>query len=242
MNAAIIVAAGEGIRMGGPVRKQYLQLGGSPILSHTLRVFDSSPDIHQICLVVPEGEIVFCRQFVLPPVMPRTPLTVVPGGPTRQDSVWNGLMTIIDSSDIVIIHDGVRPFVTSEQLSACIQMAALHGACILGIPATDTLKTVSADGHIGSTLDRKNIWLAQTPQAFRYELIRKAHERSRKEGITGTDDAELLEKTLGGRIKIIPGSRNNIKITTPEDLLLARFLLKAHRITRATSGQSHVVL
>jgi 2-C-methyl-D-erythritol 4-phosphate cytidylyltransferase len=235
MNAAIIVAAGEGIRMGTPVRKQYLQLDGAPILSHTLRVFDASPDIHHIFLVVPEGEMAFCRQFILPPVSPQTPLTLVAGGAARQDSVWNGLMAITDSSGVVAIHDGVRPFVTSEQLAACIQTAVLHGACILGIPATDTVKTVSADGHICGTLDRKHIWLAQTPQVFRYELIRKAHEQARNEGITGTDDAELLEKTLGSRIDILPGSRNNIKITTPEDLLLAQFLLKAHCIKQATS-------
>jgi 2-C-methyl-D-erythritol 4-phosphate cytidylyltransferase len=234
MNAAIIVAAGEGIRMGAPVRKQYLQLDGAPILSHTLRVFDTSPNIHHIYLVIPDGEIAFCRKFVLPPVAAQTSLTLVSGGAARQDSVWNGLMAVTDSSGVVAIHDGVRPFVTSEQLDACIQTASLHGACILGIPATDTLKTVSADGHICRTLDRKNIWLAQTPQVFRYELIRKAHERARKAEITGTDDAELLERTLGTRIKIIPGSRNNIKITTPEDLLLAKFLLTAHGITKAT--------
>lgn len=228
MNTALIVAAGEGVRMGASVRKQYLELEGMPILAHTLRVFDSSPDIHQICLVVPDGDIAFCRQFVLPAVVPQTPLTIVSGGAARQDSVWNGLMAVTDSSGVVAIHDGVRPFVTAEQLAACIRTASLHGACILGIPATDTLKTVSADGYIGGTLDRQSIWLAQTPQVFRYELIRKAHERSRKEGITGTDDAELLEKALGARIKIISGSKNNIKITTPEDLLLAGLLLKAN--------------
>jgi 2-C-methyl-D-erythritol 4-phosphate cytidylyltransferase len=234
MNAAIIVAAGQGIRMGVPVRKQYLQLDGSPILSYTLRVFDSCPLIDHICLVVPEGESEYCRQNVLPAAAPQTPLTLVPGGPARQDSVWNGLMALKELSGVVAIHDGVRPFVTPGQLAACIQAAILHGACILGIPATDTLKTVSTDGYISSTLDRENIWLAQTPQVFRYGLIRKAHEKSRKEGITGTDDAELLEKTLGARIKIIRGSRNNIKITTPEDLLFAEALLKTSPIAEAT--------
>jgi 2-C-methyl-D-erythritol 4-phosphate cytidylyltransferase len=234
MNAAIIVAAGQGVRMGPLVRKQFLQLDGSPILSHTLRVFDSCPLIDHICLVVPEGEIAYCRQNVLPAATLQTPLTLVAGGPARQDSVWNGLMALKGSSGLVAIHDGVRPFVTSEQLADCIQMADRHGACILGIPATDTLKTVSADGHIYSTLERENVWLAQTPQVFRYDLIWKAHEQSRKEGITGTDDAELLEKTLGTPIKIIPGSRNNIKITTPEDLLLAEALFKTFPISKAT--------
>jgi 2-C-methyl-D-erythritol 4-phosphate cytidylyltransferase len=226
MNAAIIVAAGQGIRMGAPVRKQYLSLDGSPILSHTLRVFDRSPDIHHIYLVVPEGDMAFCRQSVLPPAALQKPLTLVPGGEARQDSVWNGLMAVGDLDGVVAIHDGVRPFVTQDQLAACIRDAIRHGACILGIPATDTLKTVSADGIISGTLDRKNIWLAQTPQVFQYDLIRKAHERARKAGMTGTDDAMLLEKTLGTRINILPGSRNNIKITTPEDLFLAQALLK----------------
>lgn len=226
MNAAIIVAAGQGIRMGAAVRKQYLALDGLPILSHTLRVFDRSPDIHHICLVIPEGDMAFCRQSVLPPAALQKPLTLVAGGAARQDSVWNGLMAVGKLEGVVAIHDGVRPFVTQDQLTACIREAIRHGACILGIPATDTLKSVSATGVITGTLDRENIWLAQTPQVFQYDLIRKAHERARKAGMTGTDDAMLLEKTLGTRINILPGSRNNIKITTPEDLLLAGALLK----------------
>lgn len=234
MNAAIIVAAGQGVRMGAPVRKQYLELDGAPILAHTLRIFDGSPEIHHIYLVVPEGEMGFCRQFVLPPEALQKPLTLVAGGPARQDSVWNGLKAIADLDGVVAIHDGVRPFVTLAQLAACIETALRHGACILGIPATDTLKTVSADGHISGTLDRGNIWLAQTPQVFRYDLIRNAHENARKERITGTDDAMLLERTLGTRVKIIPGSRNNIKITTPEDLLIARALLKTPPGNKAT--------
>jgi 2-C-methyl-D-erythritol 4-phosphate cytidylyltransferase len=230
MNAAIIVAAGQGVRMGSAVRKQYLELDGVPILSHTLRVFDRNPDIHHICLVVPEGEIEYCRQFVLSPAAPHLPLTLVSGGPARQDSVWNGLVALQGMDGVVAIHDGVRPFITPEQLSDCIRTAMLHGACILGVPVTDTLKAVSSDGHIRNTLDRQSIWSAQTPQVFQYDLIRKAHERARKEGIIGTDDAMILEQTLGTPITIIPGSRHNIKITTPEDLLLAEALLKTRMI------------
>jgi 2-C-methyl-D-erythritol 4-phosphate cytidylyltransferase len=227
MNAAIIVAAGQGIRMGVSVRKQYLALDGLPILSHTLRVFDRCPDIQHIYLVIPEGDMAFCRQSVLPPVALQKPLTLVPGGAERQDSVWNGLLAVGDLDGVVAIHDGVRPFVKRDQLAACIRVAIHQGACILGIPATDTLKIVSADGVISGTLDRERIWLAQTPQVFQYGLIRKAHAEARKAGMTGTDDAMLLEKTLGTPINIIHGSRNNIKITTPEDLLLAQALLRS---------------
>lgn len=220
--------------MGARVRKQYLALEGSPVLSHTLGVFDRSPDIHHIYLVVPEGDMVFCRQVVLPPAALKKPLTLVTGGVARQDSVWNGIMAVGELDGVVAIHDGVRPFVTQDQLAACIRGALLHGACILGIPATDTLKIVTADGVISGTLDRGNIWLAQTPQVFQYDLIRKAHVQARKEGFTGTDDAMLVENLLGTRINILPGSRNNIKITTPEDLLLARALLKLLSVNQTT--------
>lgn len=227
MASAIIVAAGKGIRMGGPVRKQYLELDGLPVLSHTLRVFDRAAVIRHIYLVVPAAELAYCRDRVLSPVSVTTPLTLVPGGAIRQESVWNALMVMGQSDDVVVIHDGVRPFITARDIAACVETAQAEGACILGIPATDTLKAVSDDGHIQQTIDRHHIWLAQTPQAFRYDLIRAAHERARDEGMAATDDAMMLE-SWGKPVAIIPGSRRNIKITTPEDLLLARALIQAN--------------
>lgn len=223
---AIIVAAGKGIRMGGPIRKQYLEIEGLPVLSHTLRVFDSAADIQHIYLVVPADEFAYCRDQVMAPISLTTPLTLVPGGSIRQESVWNGLMAVGQSIDVVVIHDGVRPFITARDLSACIETAHAKGACILGIPATDTLKAVSDDGLIQKTVDRHQIWLAQTPQAFRYELIRAAHERARDAGTAATDDAMMLELS-GKPVTIIHGSRRNIKITTQEDLLLARALIQS---------------
>ncbi|MDX9785983.1 MAG: 2-C-methyl-D-erythritol 4-phosphate cytidylyltransferase [Desulfobacterales bacterium] len=228
MNSAVIVAAGQGLRMGGLVRKQFLQLDGLPILSHTLRVFNQSRETDHIVLVIPESDFDFCRQVVLPPVSPKKPITLVPGGKVRQESVYNGLRTINDPTGLVAIHDGVRPFITTAQLSACYKAARNHHGCILGIPASDTLKVISENGGIIRTVDRANVWLAQTPQVFRYDLIRHAHEQALASGILGTDDAVLLEKT-GHRIKMILGSRNNIKITTPEDLLLAEALLQLMR-------------
>lgn len=226
MNAAIIVAAGAGLRMGAATRKQYLTLKGIPILSHTVRVFDMSPDIHQICLVVPEGEIEFCRRILSSLAAPRLPLTIVAGGLARQDSVWSGIEALRDLDGMVAIHDGVRPFITQAQLSDCIRTAAVHGACILAVPVTDTLKSVSADGLILNTLDREGIWAAQTPQVFQYHLIRKAYAQARQNGILATDDAMILEKTIGVSVKIVAGSRDNIKITTPEDLVIAAALME----------------
>jgi 2-C-methyl-D-erythritol 4-phosphate cytidylyltransferase len=224
MNTALVVAAGSGLRMGSTVRKQYLEINGLPIVAHTLRIFDRCPLVNHIYLAAPETDFAFCRERLLAPTALRTPLSLVPGGEERQDSVWNGLAAMDAATELVVIHDGVRPFITSEQVSACIREAAVHDACILGIPATDTLKSVSDSGTITRTLERSHIWQAQTPQAFRYPIIWEAHRRARREGFRATDDASLLEGT-DIQVRIIPGSRTNIKITTREDLLLAEALL-----------------
>ena len=222
MVSAIIVAAGKGIRMDDKIRKQYLWLGDCPILNYTLRVFASCNLIDKIFLVVDREDFDFCHKNILSALKPQKKVILVAGGEERQDSVYNGLMAIDDNPEsIIVIHDGVRPFLSSEQLTACISGAQESGACILGIPAYDTVKKVNNSGYIDQTLERGFIWLAQTPQAFKYDVIRKAHENARKEGYTGTDDALLVER-LGKRVKIIKGSRYNIKITTREDLLLAQ--------------------
>lgn len=225
---AIIVAAGKGVRMNDPVRKQYHSLAGLPIIVHTLRVFDTSKMISQIFLVVPEDDLEFCRAKIIIQANPVKRITLVAGGPVRQASVYNGLQAIHPDAGIVVIHDGVRPFVSHRQLEACIVGAMKWGACILGIPAYDTLKRVTATGTIIETLERDSIWLAQTPQAFRYDLIQKAHEQARQKGYTGTDDASLVE-LLGVEVKILNGTRNNIKITNMEDLDRARILLEGKK-------------
>lgn len=224
MDAAVIVAAGRGLRMGGPVRKQYLELDGLPILSHTIRIFDRSRRFTSIILVVPETEFDFCEEKVLSPIAPETSVRLVSGGTVRQESVCNGLRSLPASTGLVAIHDGVRPLVTRERLRTCMKEAEIHGACILGMPVTDTLKGVSETGAILHTVDRENVWMAQTPQVFRYDMILNAHEHAARAGISATDDAMLMEKA-GHRVRIIPGGRHNIKITTPDDLLLAEALL-----------------
>ena len=222
---AIIVAAGKGIRMSDSVRKQYIALDGMPMLSRTLGVFNHCDLIDRIIVAVPEDDIDFCRNEIIPAAnMGKDPILVI-GGASRQDSVYNSLKSIETDDGVVLIHDGVRPFVNPEHLVACIEGAREHGACILGIPAFDTVKHVNAKNEIIQTQQRDTLWLAQTPQAFQLQLIKKAHEIAKQEGFMGTDDASLVER-LGGVVKIIPGSRSNIKITNQEDLKLARALLQ----------------
>lgn len=226
MVSAIIVAAGKGIRMNDPIRKQYLNLAGRPILAHSVMVFDTCELIDKIFLVVPKEDIEYCRKNIVPLLELKNGIELVPGGEQRQNSVYNGLQAIDKMTDTVVIHDGVRPFIQAEKLEACILGARKFGACILGIPAGDTIKRVGKSDFIEKTLDRDNIWLAQTPQAFKYELIISAHETARRDGYTGSDDASLVER-LGKDIKIINGGKNNIKITVREDLDVARAMLNA---------------
>jgi len=226
MASAIIVAAGKGSRMKGPTRKQYLELSGRPVLSYSLIIFDACTLIEEIFLVVPKNDIDACQNKIISSLNLKKKVQLISGGVHRQDSVYNGLLSIGKQSDIVVIHDGVRPFVRPEDLTACIRCAKKVDACILGTPASDTLKRVDKSQRIEKTLDRKNIWLIQTPQAFKYDLIMEAHEAARRDGVIGTDDASLVER-LGKDVKIIDGNRYNIKITVKEDLVVAHALIDA---------------
>lgn len=225
MIPAIIVAAGKGIRMNDKLRKQFILLAGRPILAYSVLAFDACDLIDCIILVVPKKDIDYCWKDIVAPLNLCKKINLVPGGEKRQDSVYNGLMAVDkNAAEIVVIHDGVRPFVSHEQIAACITGAKEYGACILAIHADDTLKQVDRSGFICNTLERDDILLAQTPQAFQYDLIIKAHENARREGFTGTDDASLVER-LGGNIRIIYGSKQNIKITNREDLVFATALI-----------------
>jgi 2-C-methyl-D-erythritol 4-phosphate cytidylyltransferase len=225
MVAAIIVAAGKGVRMQDSMRKQYLPLAGLPILAHTLTVFGKCDLVSDIYLVIPRDDFDFCREHILNRIKLVGNVNLVAGGARRQDSVYRGLQQIDPDCSIVIIHDGVRPIVQHDQIAACINGAGKFGSCILGIPVYDTLKQVDKSGNIVNTTARDAIWLAQTPQVFRYELIKKAHDQARMDGYQGTDDASLVER-MGAAVRIIHGSRSNIKITNKEDLKIARALLE----------------
>jgi 2-C-methyl-D-erythritol 4-phosphate cytidylyltransferase len=222
--SAIIVAAGKGVRMNADTKKQYLHLGGEPIVIRTLRVFAACPFIGRLYLMAPPNDQAYCRDLILKYPEIHSKCRVVSGGKSRQASVYNGLLAMekeVSENDPVLIHDGVRPLVTREQIEACVSSAAKNGACILAVPAQDTLKQVK-DGSdiITATLARRHVWLAQTPQAFKYDLIRRAHESAMADGVTGTDDAMLVER-ISHPVHVVPGSKTNLKVTTPDDLILA---------------------
>jgi len=222
--SAIIVAGGSGTRMNADVRKQYLKLGNLPIISRTILAIDACPSVAHIYLVIPKNDCIFCKNSILSPLRLRSKIDIVPAGKIRQESVFNGLSAIDQQDGIVLIHDGVRPFITVDMVNQCIEGAKEYGACILGVPISDTLKFSDDFGMILKTVDRNFMWLAQTPQAFQFGLIKKAHDFAVSKDFVGTDDASLLE-FIGERVKIIPGSISNIKITTPEDLSMAQALI-----------------
>lgn len=226
MNSAIIVAAGTGQRMGGAIRKQYLPLDGVPILGRTLSLFAASGLFDEIAAVVPAEDLDYCRSHLLAPLNLREQVHLVAGGSERQESVQCGLARCRGADhDLVLIHDGVRPFLDKERLRICLAETARHGACVLGHPEADTLKRVSREGVIIRTHPRKGLWRVQTPQGFRLGLIRAAHRRAREEGFIGTDDAQLVER-IGAPVRVIANSPLNIKITHPDDLALAEAILR----------------
>ncbi len=227
---ALIPAAGMGKRMGASVNKQYLQLGGLPILAHTLAVFQQCPRITGICLVTPADEIAYCRDQVVSACGFTKVIEIVPGGRERQNSVMNGLKALkrhAAADDVVLIHDGVRPFISPDLLRESIAVASSGDGALVAVRAKDTIKTVR-DGVVQDTPDRSTLWQAQTPQSFRYGVICEAHQSAEEAGFAGTDDSSLVERR-GGRVRIVPGDYRNIKITTPEDLVLAEAFLAAFR-------------
>ena len=224
MICAVIVAGGSGSRMKAAVKKQYLSLGGLPIVAHTLMAFDRHPDLERIILVVPENDLERCRVDVLAPLSLTHDVQLVAGGSRRQDSVLNGLSAMDAAEGTVMIHDGVRPFVRLSLMNACLAGVKDTGGCIPAIPATDTLKQVDASGVIVGTLNRQQIRLAQTPQTFSLGLIRCAHRLAAGRGFSATDDASIAE-FAGERVTVVAGDPDNIKITTPADLWIARGIL-----------------
>lgn len=220
----IIPAAGMGRRMGATVNKQYLPLNGRPILAHTIALFDQHPLIDKIYLITPADEFELCRREVLEPNSFAKVQELVPGGAERQDSVRNGLLACAAGpEDILLIHDGVRPLLQPALIDKLVAEVQARGACLVGVPVKDTIKQV-VDGRIEGTPERSGLWQAQTPQAFRYGQILDAYQRAQQDGFRGTDDASLVER-LGQSVTVVAGSYRNIKITTPEDLLLARAFL-----------------
>ncbi|GAX89347.1 2-C-methyl-D-erythritol 4-phosphate cytidylyltransferase [Effusibacillus lacus] len=224
--SAIVVAAGNGTRMRTDKKKPYMDIAGEPLLVRTLRAIESSPLVREIVLVVGEEDLNEAKLLVDQYGIRRV-TRYAAGGIERQDSVRNGLEALDSAPDLVVVHDGARPFVTAEEMERVIQAAADCGAAIIGTPVKDTIKRVS-NGLVQETIPRNDLYSVQTPQAFRTQLLREAHEKAARNGFRGTDDASLVEWT-GHPVKIVEGSYRNIKITTPEDLVVAEAFLQKDR-------------
>ena len=223
---AIIPAAGAGVRMGTGIAKQFMDLDGRPLLTATLQNFEQCPLVEGLVLVVPQDRVSYCKEEVVDRYRLSKVEQVVPGGTRRQDSVRLGLEAVQRPCELVLIHDGVRPFVPPEFIIRMITAAAGNRAVVPGLPVKETVKEVGPDGRVVGTPDRKNFWLVQTPQVFRYEDVLTAHRRALDENWEDlTDDALLLEK-MGIPVTVVEGLEENIKITTPYDLELARFILR----------------
>ena len=222
---AIIPAAGRGKRIGALVPKQFLEIQGKPLLHHTLTVFASCKLIDYVVLVMPRADVdEIGEDWLNKYAIVRE---VVVGGEQRQDSVYNGFNSLEEGTDIVVVHDGVRPFTTPQMIIATVEAAQQHGAAITAIPVSDTVKQ-AADGFVKQTVPRDGLWRVQTPQAFQRGLLQQAFKKAKKDSYYGTDEGSLVEY-LGERVKIVPGSELNIKITRKEDLVLGESLLSRIR-------------
>jgi len=220
---AIITAAGQGKRIGTSVPKQFLKIQGKPLLHHTLTVFSSCKLIDYVVLVMPQADVYAMREDWLKKY--EIVREVVAGGEQRQDSVYNGFNSLENGTDIVVVHDGVRPFTTPKMITATVEEAEEHGAAITAIPVSDTIKHV-VDSFVKQTVSRVGLWRVQTPQAFHYRLLQQAFKKAKKDSYYGTDEGALIEY-LGAQVKVVQGSELNIKITRKEDLLLAESLLSS---------------
>ncbi len=222
---AIIVSAGKGQRLKAGIKKPFISLGGKPILSHTLAPFERCPLIRSILVVVGEEDLEYCLKEVVEPYHYQKVLKIIPGGKRRQDSVKKGIEALPEDTEIIVVHDGVRPFVTQKMIEASIQEADRSGAAVVAVPVKDTIKMATSDGIVLQTLERDTLWQAQTPQAFQASILRKAYSNALFKEMSVSDDATLVER-LGIKVRLLPGSYSNIKITTQEDLILAHFLLE----------------
>lgn len=228
--SVVIAAAGMGKRMKSKVNKQYLLLKEKPIVSHTIEVFEKNKYVDEIIVVTREEEVNYCKVNVVDKYNFKKVKEVVRGGVERQDSVYNGLKICDKNTDVVLIHDGARPFIKDEEIKEIIVKTIKHDACVIGVRVKDTIKVVDGENNIVDTPNRENLWAVHTPQSFDYNLIVNAHEKCNEEKWIVTDDSSLVEK-LGVKVKMIEGSYNNIKITTQEDLRFAESILNERGMT-----------
>jgi 2-C-methyl-D-erythritol 4-phosphate cytidylyltransferase len=220
----VIAAGGRGKRIGGKLPKQFLAVGGKTILARTLRIFAGMREVGALVVVVPPGHVSRAARLIAREGIRKVD-AVVAGGAVRQSSVRAGLEAFSSAPDIVLIHDAVRPFVRRDVVREVIRKAGEYGGAVVGVRVTDTIKEGNRSGYYTRTLVRESLWAVQTPQGFRYRLLMRAHREAEKSGFLGTDDASLVER-LGRRVRIVTGDAGNIKITTPQDLRMAKMRLE----------------
>lgn len=222
-NAAIIVAAGSGTRMGSEIPKQFLTVLGKPVLVYTLLKFNNNKYIDEIVVVTKEEYIPHCKDMIKTFDIDKV-TAIVAGGSTRQQSVLNGINSVSDDSDNVLIHDGARPLVSDETISKCAVALEKHTACAVGVPMKDTIKYSDNGEFIDRTVDRSRLWQIQTPQCFDRQIAAEYHKRAAEEGFAATDDCMLFEH-YGEKIALVEGEYENIKITSPQDIFVMEGLL-----------------
>jgi len=228
---AIVLAAGEGRRIGGDVSKAYLPIAGRPLVLRTLDRMFAAKTVEKVILVIAANEFERCNAMLrADSVLRSRPCVLQSGGATRQQSAKRGLEKIGAETDIVIIHDGARPFVSAALIDRLVEAAAERGAVVVGLPVRDTIKVVGSDRLIQSTPERRALWEIQTPQVFKRELIVAAHDAAaEKNGVEATDDAMVVER-FGKPVYVLEGERTNFKITLPEDVWLAEMMIREGRV------------
>ncbi|MBM7622373.1 2-C-methyl-D-erythritol 4-phosphate cytidylyltransferase [Bacillus tianshenii] len=222
----MVLAAGQGKRMKAGKNKQFIELEGKPVIIHTLTVFENDPMCKEIKLVINEKEVPLFEALLESYGISKVS-EMVPGGKERQDSVYNGLLRM-ENAEIVLVHDGARPFIRQEVIHRLVEKAKRDGAAIVGVPVKDTIKKVNADLLIEETVERAALWMIQTPQAFQYSILQKAHLQAKEEQYMGTDESSLVER-IGMPVHMVEGDYENIKLTTPEDLIVAEAILKKQK-------------
>ena len=224
MNGVVIVAAGTGSRMNMGINKQFIKLEGKEIIAYTIEKFYNNSNIEDIVVVVKEDESEFFKKEILDKYNFKN-VKIANGGKERQDSVYNGLKLLDEKCDVVLIHDGARPFVSDKIIDKSIEEAKEHKAIVVGVPVKDTIKVIDNDKNIVDTPNRSVLWAVQTPQTFDYNILIDAYKDAFKNKFYGTDDAMLVER-IGYKVKMLEGSYNNIKITTQEDLNIGSQILR----------------
>lgn len=240
-SAAIVLAAGQGKRMGTTVQKQFLEIDGFPVLYYALKSFEDSNIIDEVVLVTGDGLVDYCQKEIVDKYSFQKVKQIVVGGRERYESVYLGLKALVEGApEYVFIHDGARPFIDEKMLRRAYDEVLQSNACVVGMPSKDTIKVVDETGIVKETPDRRYLWQVQTPQVFSYELIKDAYfTLMQHKEINVTDDAMVLEQIKGIPVKLVEGSYENIKITTPEDLYVAEAFLKKRKKIRKALTKEH---